>query len=60
LEGDVVPAGGVDRERLLRTFLDLVAVDSPSGHEREIGEILMARFGGLGCAGAVSLTTALE
>ena len=44
------PADSVDRDRLLRTFLELVAVDSPSGHEREIGEILMARFGELGCA----------
>jgi tripeptide aminopeptidase len=44
------PADSVDRDRLLRTFLELVAVDSPSGHEREIGELLMARFGELGCA----------
>ena len=36
---------GVDRERLLRTFLDLVAVDSPTGHEQEIGRVLQARFG---------------
>ena len=41
----MTPPDGVDRERLLRTFLELVAVDSPSGHEREIGEILTARFG---------------
>ena len=40
---------GVDRDRLLQTFLDLVAVDSPSGHERAIGDVLEARFGELGC-----------
>ena len=39
----------VDRERLLRTFLDLVAVDSPTGHEGEIGRVLEARFRELGC-----------
>jgi tripeptide aminopeptidase len=41
---------GVDRERLLRTFLDLVAVDSPTGHEQEIGRVLQARFSELGCS----------
>ena len=40
----------VDRERLLRTFLDLVAVDSPSGHEEAIGDLLEVRFAELGCA----------
>ena len=39
----------MDRERLLRTFLDLVAVDSPTGHEGEIGRVLEARFRELGC-----------
>jgi tripeptide aminopeptidase len=43
-------AVGVDSERLLRTFLDLVAVDSPTGHEREIGLVLEARFRELGCS----------
>ena len=43
------PTTEVDRERLLRTFLDLVAVDSPTGHEQEIGEVLVARFSELGC-----------
>jgi len=43
-------ATGVDRDRLLRTFLDLVAVDSPTGHEDEIGRVLDARFRELGCA----------
>ena len=40
----------MDRDRLLRTFLDLVAIDSPTGHEEEIGKDLEARFGELGCA----------
>ena len=43
-------AEAVDRDRLLRTFLDLVAIDSPTGHEEEIGKDLEARFGELGCA----------
>ena len=43
------PATSVDRDRLLQTFLELVAVDSPSGHEKEIGDVLEARFGALGC-----------
>jgi tripeptide aminopeptidase len=40
----------VDRERLLRTFLDLVAIDSPTGHEEAIGKELEARFGRLECS----------
>ena len=40
----------VDRDRLLKTFLDLVAVDSPTGHEEEIGRLVEARFRGLGCS----------
>lgn len=48
--GDVVRVvDAVDRERLLRTFLDLVAVDSPTGHEAAVGAVLVARFGDLGC-----------
>ena len=39
----------VDRDRLLQTFLDLVAIDSPTGHEEEIGKDLEARFEELGC-----------
>jgi tripeptide aminopeptidase len=39
----------VDGDRLLRTFLELVAVDSPTGHEEEIGNLLEARFRDLGC-----------
>ncbi|GAA4410375.1 M20/M25/M40 family metallo-hydrolase [Fodinibacter luteus] len=42
-------ATDVDRDRLLRTFLDLVAVDSPTGHEEEIGQVLLNRFQELGC-----------
>ncbi|HET7742214.1 MAG TPA: M28 family peptidase, partial [Mycobacterium sp.] len=44
---------GVDRDRLLRTFLELVAVDSPTGHEGEIGRVLERRFRELGCATAM-------
>ncbi len=43
-------AEAVDRDRLLRTFLDLVAIDSPTGHEEEIGKDLEARFEALGCS----------
>lgn len=40
----------VDRDRLLQTFLELVAVDSPTGHEEEIGRVLRDRFTALGCS----------
>ena len=39
----------VDRDRLLSTFLDLVAIDSPTGEEEEIGDRLTGLFAGLGC-----------
>ena len=32
----------MDRDRLLRTFLELVAIDSPTGHEEAIGKDLEA------------------
>ena len=43
------PADTVDRDRLLATFLELVAVDSPTGHEGEIATVLEARYAELGC-----------
>jgi tripeptide aminopeptidase len=42
-------AEAVDRDRLVQTFLDLVAIDSPTGHEEQIGKELSARFNELGC-----------
>ena len=33
-------AESVDRDRLVQTFLDLVSIDSPTGHEEEIGKEL--------------------
>jgi len=39
----------VDRDRLVRTFLELVAIDSPTGDEAAIGRELAERFAGLGC-----------
>ncbi len=39
----------VDPDRLVKTFLELVAVDSPTGHEEEIGRELTKRFSDLGC-----------
>ena len=39
----------VDRDRLLRTFLELVAIDSPSGHEAAISAELEQRFTTVGC-----------
>lgn len=39
----------VDGERLVRTFLELVAIDSPTGHEERIGKELESRFSALGC-----------
>jgi tripeptide aminopeptidase len=43
------PADYVDGDRLLKVFLDLVAIDSPTGHEEAIGKDLEGRFQALGC-----------
>jgi tripeptide aminopeptidase len=43
-------ADQVDKDRLVQTFLELVAVDSPTGHEEEIGRELITRFTELGCS----------
>ena len=40
----------VNRDRLVTTFLDLVAIDSPTGHEEAIGHYLKSRFEDLGCS----------
>jgi peptidase T-like protein len=45
----VMLADAVDRDRLVATFLELVAIDSPTGHEEKIGRELSARFSELGC-----------
>jgi tripeptide aminopeptidase len=41
----------INQQRLVQTFLDLVSIDSPSGHEQVIGEDLMARLAALGGQG---------
>jgi tripeptide aminopeptidase len=38
----------INESRLVRTFLDLVAIDSPSGQERAIADELARRFAALG------------
>ena len=38
----------IDRDRLVNTFLELVRIDSPSGHEEAIGRDLAARLRALG------------
>ena len=43
------PADLVDKDRLLKNFLALVAIDSPTGHEEAIGKELEGRFRALGC-----------
>ena len=43
-------ADAVQPERLVNTFLELVQIDSPSGHEQAIGEHLKARLQELGCS----------
>jgi tripeptide aminopeptidase len=48
--GETLLADQVDTDRLVKTFLELVAVDSPTGHEDEIGRELTTRFTYLGCA----------
>ncbi len=40
----------IDRERLIRTFTDLVRIDSPSGEEDAIAEVLSVRLSALGFA----------
>jgi tripeptide aminopeptidase len=40
----------IDEDRLTNTFLELVNIDSPSGHEEAIGRDLMARLRALGLA----------
>ena len=47
--GPVMLAEAVDRDRLVQTFLDLVAIDSPTGDEERIGKELAARFTDFGC-----------
>jgi tripeptide aminopeptidase len=44
MEGRVL----IDSERLVNTFLDLVRIDSPSGHEEAIGRDLTARLATMG------------
>lgn len=39
----------VDRDRLIAGFLELLSIDSPTGHETEIGRLLESRFADLGC-----------
>lgn len=43
----------VDRDRLLAEMLRLIAIDSPTGDEAEIGAHLVARLTGLGCTAAL-------
>ncbi|NOX62713.1 MAG: M20/M25/M40 family metallo-hydrolase [Chloroflexi bacterium] len=40
----------IQSHRLVHTFLELVQIDSPSGHEEVIGEHLKARLRDLGCS----------
>jgi tripeptide aminopeptidase len=42
-------AAQIDRDRLLSSFLELVAIDSPSGDEAEISAVLEQKFTELGC-----------
>lgn len=44
------PVEAVDADRLLRTSLELDAIDSPTGHEQEIGAHHETTFADLGCA----------
>lgn len=43
------PADFVHEERLLDTFLELVQIDSPSGHEEAVAQHLISLFRQLGC-----------
>ncbi len=45
----MLPHDSIHRDRLLNLFLDLVRIDSPSGHEAAIGQHLLGRLQDLGC-----------
>jgi tripeptide aminopeptidase len=49
----------VDKDRLIDTFLELVRIDSPSGHEETIARDLIARLEGLGLAVTQDVTGSL-
>lgn len=51
--GSALLADEVDPDRLVKTFLELVAIDSPTGHEERIGNDLSARFSALGCSASM-------
>ncbi|QCT02490.1 peptidase T-like protein [Paenibacillus algicola] len=38
----------VNRERILNEFMELVSIDSETGHEEQISEVLKEKFGALG------------
>ena len=42
-------ANYINQERLIETFTELIRINSPSFHEREIGEFLKERLEGTGC-----------
>ncbi len=44
------PADSVDGDRVLRTMLELIAIDSPTGHEEQIGAELERRLTALGAS----------
>ncbi|HET7770316.1 MAG TPA: M20/M25/M40 family metallo-hydrolase, partial [Chloroflexota bacterium] len=46
----------VDESRVLDLFLELVKIDSPSGHEQKIAEHLAARLNALGCTSRIDET----
>lgn len=37
----------IDRERITKTFLELIAIDSPSGHEHEVSDYICKKFSDL-------------
>jgi len=39
----------VQRERLIREFMELVQIDSETGFEQDISRVLQAKFSALGC-----------
>ena len=42
-------AADINRQRLLKTFIDLLGIDSPSFHEKKIGALLAAELKKRGC-----------
>lgn len=49
-DDDMNSKNGINRERLVRTFTELIEINSPSFEENEIGRVLTGKLEQLGCS----------